>query len=265
MITDNNFVKFKVCSNHIVENKKILSFLLKEFIQPYNSFPLREVEDSFLNYEVMKKQGREVIRILEAEATYKPRDYSEFLQRVHLLSQPGRNRLNELIVSVYPKAESKDEILKITEEAYKETQKLYGSYGFYKNGVFNKDGLFMSKVINFFVVVFPKCYKNEIISNNEKDLKFNPLNYPVDRKFESFKGLLPVYGFLLGPYDKNVPYESLRLLDLIFSGSHTVTQKKEILEKDFGIVLEGSEEEDLTVITSYCLQVLQESEPKQLL
>lgn len=253
-VSDRARTKFNVASYHIMENKKILAYLIKDSLTNFDELTIDEIADKFLSEKELVERGRENQKFLEEHAEVPGRETVDKSYTEYTIAQPGRISLIQVMVKVNTNDLKEEDIKVLYEETLYSTMERFSANALYGNSIYDKYGNAIQIVCQYQVCVFPpESIENTVLTPEIKFVK-EQVYPPTDEEPEVVPIQSPFTFFIFGigkPSENDELRTDNQLLDTIFTGSISYENKLEILKNEFDIVLDEDEELDLKVITEY--------------
>lgn len=246
--------KFNVASNHIMENKQILAYLIKDCLPNFQEQSIEDIEERFLSNKELEIRGKENQAFLKDHAEVESREVVEKNYTEYTISQPGRISLIQVLVSVNTEKLTDENIKSIYEDTMYATMDKFSSNALYGNSVYDTFGNPIQLVCQFLVCIYPpESLDNAVLTPEIKFVK-EQVYPPTDKEPEEVSIDSPFTFFIFGlgaPSENQELRTDNQLLDLIFTNTIDYEKKLEILKEDFDITLDEDEILDLQCISEY--------------
>lgn len=246
--------KFNVASNHIMENKKILAYMIKDSLSNFNELSIDNIVDRFLTNKELEELGKDNKRFLDEHAEVPGRETLDKSYTMYTISQPGRISLIQVMVKINNQELTDDDIKELYEDTMYTTMERFSSNALYGNSIYDESGNAIQLVCQFLICLYPpESLDNAVLTPEIKFIK-EQVYPPTEEEPEEVPIASPFTFFIYGlgqPEEKGILRPDNELLDLIFTTEVEYEKKLEILKEDFDIELDEDEKIDLECITNY--------------
>lgn len=252
--SDQARTKFNVASSHIMENKQILAYLIKDSLTNYSELSIDEIAEKFLSQKELKQRGEENQKFLEEHAEVPGRETFDRSYTEYTIAQPGRVSLIQIMLKVNNKELDEESIKELYEDTLYSTMERFSANALFGNSIYDSYGNPIQLVCQYQICLFPpKSLQNTVLTPEIKFVK-EQVYPPSDKEPEVVPINSPFTFFIFG-LGRPAEGEELRtdnqLLDTIFTGSIPFLKKLEILKENYEIDLDEDEKLDLLCITEY--------------
>lgn len=246
--------KFNVASNHIMENKQILAYLIKDCLANFQEQSIKDIVNRFLSTKDLKKLGKENQAFLKDHAEVESREVIEKDYTEYTISQPGRISLIQVLVKVDPEELTEENIKSVYEDTMYSTMDKFSANALYGNSVYDVYGNPIQMVCQFLICIHPpEVLVNSVLTPEIKYVK-EQIYPPTDQEPEEVSIDSPFTFFIFGlgnPSENKELRTDIELLDLIFTNKIDYEKKIEVLREEYGITLDEDEILDLQCISEY--------------
>ena len=231
----------------LLSNKIILAWIMKSCLQEYRECTIQEIADKYIEGDLYvseipvypDEETPELIKGLSTEDTTIAEGTVTYDIRFSALIPGTDNRLS-LIINVEPQNNYYPGYPIIKRSIYYCCRMVSSQYGtVFTNSHYEK----IKKVYNVFICINPPNYRKNTI--NRYSVKEENMIGNVHEKEENYDLLTNVIICLGDAYDKEAS-GILRMLEVLLSDKRNASEKRMILQDDFGIQMEMDLESEVT-------------------